>query len=252
MSTKEDDVASGRAESGSGGQPQPRRGIDTRSAISAAATGLFFKVGFHAATMKAIGEAANVQAAAIYYWYPSKEALLVHLQDDFMNQLTESVESAVAPHDRAAYRLAAAVRAHVVFHALHQQEAFVTDSEIRALTPEPRQKLISRRDAYQQFFYDMILDGVDEGDFSPTDPRVATFAILLQCTGVSLWFKTAGAMTASEVADSHVDLVLGSLHTDLALIPAIIEAVRGDDATEATQQVNRDSSNSSGASHGIS
>lgn len=237
MSARAGDQHPSSADSSTLDTPSPRRGVETRDAICRAATDLFFKFGFHATTMKAIGQAAGVQAAAIYYWYPSKEALLVHLQDDFMLQLSQAVESAVAPHDRATHRLAAAVRAHVVFHALHQQEAFVTDSEIRALTPEPRQKLIQRRDAYEQLFYEMILAGVGEGDFNPIDPRVATYAILLQCTGVSLWFKSAGTMTPSEVADTHVDLVLGSLHTDPTLISAAIAAVRTHDTT--------------GASHGI-
>ena len=78
----------------------------------------------------------DVQPAAIYHWYPSKEAILVQLQDDFMERLTEKVEAAIDRHDRPALRLAAAVREHVVFHGLHRREAFVTDSEIRALTED--------------------------------------------------------------------------------------------------------------------
>ena len=85
--------------------------------------------------MRAIAAAARVQPAAIYHWYPSKEAILVRLQDDFMERLTEQVvRPAMERHERPALRLAAAVREHVVFHGLHRREAFVTDSEIRALT----------------------------------------------------------------------------------------------------------------------
>ena len=83
--------------------------------------------------MRAIAAAAEVQPAAIYHWYPSKEAILVHLQDDFMEQLTERVRRRHRAQDRPALRLAAAVREHVVFHGQHRREAFVTDSEIRAL-----------------------------------------------------------------------------------------------------------------------
>ena len=83
--------------------------------------------------MRAIASAARVQPAAIYHWYPSKEAILVRLQDDFMEQLTEQVVAAMERHERPALRLAAAVREHVVFHGLHRRAAFVTDSEIRAL-----------------------------------------------------------------------------------------------------------------------
>ena len=39
----------------------------------------------------------------------------------------------------------------------------------------------------------------------------ATYAILLQCTGVALWFDPRGPLALEEVAELHVELVLGSL-----------------------------------------
>ena len=81
--------------------------------------------------MRAIAAEARVQPAAIYHHYASKEDILVRLQDDFMERLTEQVVAALERHERPALRLAAAVREHVVFHGLHTRAAFVTDSEIR-------------------------------------------------------------------------------------------------------------------------
>ncbi|MFJ5646180.1 TetR/AcrR family transcriptional regulator [Streptomyces sp. NPDC093223] len=205
-----------------------RRGVRTRHAIDRAATDLFFRLGYHATSMRAIGDAAQVRSAAIYHWYPNKEALLIHLQNEFMRELTKAVESAADRHTHPVFRLAAAVREHVVFHGLHQQEAFVTDSEIRALAPGPRDALVARRDAYQQYFVNLISAGRDRGLLRPTDVHVATYAVLLQCTGVSAWFKASGRMTIAEVADHHVDLVLGSLHADRGLIGAAAAAVRPD------------------------
>lgn len=202
-----------------------RRGPDTARAIDEAATELFFHRGYHATSMKAIGDAAGVQPAAIYHWYPNKEALLIHLQDVFMRELTRKVEAAVDRQQRGAFRLAAAVREHVLFHASHQREAFVTDSEIRALSPRPRRELIARRDAYEQYFFNMIQAGVREGDVHTPDAHVATYAILLQCTGVSMWFRSSGPITAEQVADYHVDLVLGSLHASAEVIQAAIQTV---------------------------
>ena len=40
---------------------------------------------------------------------------------------------------------------------------------------------------------------------------VATYAILLQCTGVALWFDPSGPLKLEQVAELHVELVLGSL-----------------------------------------
>ncbi len=53
-----------------------------------------------------------------------------------MDRLTEKLEAAMAAEERPALKLAAAVREHVIFHGLHTREAFVTDSEIRALRPD--------------------------------------------------------------------------------------------------------------------
>jgi AcrR family transcriptional regulator len=203
-----------------------RRGPDTREAIHEAALSLFARLGYHATSMRAIASEARVQPAAIYHWYPRKEAILVGLQDDFMQRLTEKVVAAVAGEDRSALKLAAAVREHVIFHGLHRQAAFVTDSEIRALSEGPRLALISKRDAYESMFAGMIRDGIRDGSLRASDVHVATYAILLQCTGVALWFDPSGPLRLEEVAELHVELALGSLQASAELISEAIASGR--------------------------
>jgi AcrR family transcriptional regulator len=198
---------------------------ETRETIHTAAVELFAQRGYHATSMRAIASAARVQPAAIYHWYPSKEAILIRLQDDFMERLTENVLAAVEPQDRPALRLAAAVREHVVFHGLHTRAAFVTDSEIRALSEDRRRALIAKRDDYQAMFNEWIRDGIRDGSLRSSDAHVATYAILLQCTGVALWFDSSGPLKLEEVAEIHVELVLGSLQASGGLIAEAIEAV---------------------------
>ena len=200
------------------GHVAARRGPETREAIDRAAIDLFAELGYHATSMRALAAAAEVQPAAIYHWYPSKEAILIHLQDDFMEQLTVRVLAAMGEHEAPALKLAAAVREHVVYHGLHTSEAFVTDSEIRALADEPRRALIAKRDDYQAMFGGLIRDGIRDGTLRTSDVHVATYAILLQCTGVALWFHPDGPLGLDEVAELHVELVLGSLQADPALI----------------------------------
>ena len=176
--------------------------------------------------MRAIASEARVQPAAIYHHYASKEDILVGLQDDFMQRLTDRVIDAVERHERPALRLAAAVREHVVFHGLHTRAAFVTDSEIRALNDTPRAALIAKRDEYQRMFSGMIRDGIRDGSLHTPDVHVATYAILLQCTGVALWFDPAGPLSIEEVAELHVELVMGSLQASSELIAEAIEGGR--------------------------
>ncbi len=140
-----------------------------------------------------------------------------------MEQLTERVVAAMNRHERPALRLAAAVREHVVYHGLNRQEAFVTDSEIRALTPTPRRALVASRDSYQEIFGSEIRDGIADGTLRARHPNVATYAILLQCTGAALWFDPAGPLTLEEVAEAYVELVLGSLQASRSLIAEATE-----------------------------
>ena len=203
-----------------------RRGAATREAIDRAAVELFAELGYHATSMRAIASAAGVQPAAIYHWYPSKEAILVRLQDEFMDRLTEQVAGAVEEQERPALRLAGAVREHVAYHGLHTREAFVTDSEIRALAGDARDALLAQRDAYQDRFVAMIEDGVRDGSLRTSDARVATYAILLQCTGVALWFDPRGTLELADVADLHVELVLGALGASRELIAEAVSATR--------------------------
>jgi AcrR family transcriptional regulator len=210
-----------------GGRSSPKRGPHTREAIHAAAIELFAQRGYHATSMRAIASAAHIQPAAIYHWYRNKEAILVELQDEFMEELTERVVAAMERHDRPALRLAAAVREHVVYHGVHTKAAFVTDSEIRALTKGPRKALIAKRDSYEAIFRDEIRAGIGDGTLRSSDAGVASHAILLQCTGVALWFNPKGTLPLDQVADVHIELVLGSVGASQKLIAQAIEEIAG-------------------------
>ncbi len=202
------------------------RSTNTGEAILDAALELMEQRGYHATSMRDIAAAVDVRAAGIYHWYESKEAILVKLQDDFMRDLTVEVEAAIERQSTPEARLAAAVGAHVRFHGLHTRAAFVTDSEIRALSARKRKLLLAKRDAYQDRFVGLIQDGVESGAFRMSEVRVAAFAILLQCTGVALWFDPKGRLSLDEVTEIHIDLALGSLGARRRSIDSAIRATR--------------------------
>jgi hypothetical protein len=154
------------------------------------------------------------------------------MQDGFMDGLEAELDAEMARQSSPAHVLGAAVRAHVGFHCRHRREAFVTDTEIRALEPAAQARLIARRDAYERTFESPIRDGVAQGQLHCAAPKVATYAILLQCTGVALWFAPDGPLTLDEVAEVHVELVLGSVGAARALIADVVAATRPPRATQ--------------------
>jgi AcrR family transcriptional regulator len=197
----------------------------TGEMILDAAVELFAQRGYHATSMREIAAAIPLQAAGIYHWYESKGAILLHLERAFLDELTDAVVRAIDRQQSPAPRLAAAVREHVLFHGLYPREAFVTDSELRALSGDDRREIQAKRDAYQAMFIEMVEDGVQAGVFTTSDVQVASYAILLECTGVAIWFDPAGTRTLDEIARIHIELVLGSLFVPPSVIAqAILDA----------------------------
>ncbi len=227
---------SGPAATGAAPDEERRRGVQTREEIRRGAVRLFARLGYHATSMRTIAEAAGIRPGAIYHWYPSKEAILVELQDDFMTRLEAAIDAGVARHERPAVRLAAAVHEHVVFHGTHKRWAFATDSEIRSLGEPARSALVAKRDAYQARFTEMIHDASRAGELRTSEAKVATYAILIECTGVDLWFDPEGPLSLKEVAELHVELVLGSLQASPQLIGEAIGAVSRGSAEEKEER----------------
>src|SRR5690242_12545873 len=82
-------------------QPEYR---PVRARVLAAAVQLFAAYGYHAATMRDIAKLAGIQAASIYYHYPSKQALLVEIMEHHMQQLNANLEQILSkPHTAQQY-----------------------------------------------------------------------------------------------------------------------------------------------------
>ena len=137
----------------SAGSRRPRAAArpETREAIDRAAVELFARLGYHATSMRAIAAAAQVQPAAIYHWYPSKEAILVQLQDDFMERLTEQRRGrdgapASAPRCGSPRRSASTSSSTA---STGRRRSSPTARSGRS-TDGPRAALIAKRDDYQE------------------------------------------------------------------------------------------------------
>ncbi len=92
---------------------------EPRYRILGAAARLFREKGYSGTTLREIARAARIKAGSLYYYFPSKEAILNEVLDQRIATLTASVRNAiaqVAPDSTVRVRIEAAFRAHL--HAL--------------------------------------------------------------------------------------------------------------------------------------
>ena len=180
---------------------------DAAERIRKAAIALFKTHGYHATPVRALAEVAKIEAGSLYYHFPSKQQILfdnfVHTMDTLLEGLAEASETESTPQGR----LRAAVRHHVLFHTRRQNEAFISHTEIRALSEQNRRAILVKRDLYEERFCELLQAGVEAGVFHIPDVRLTNIAILTMCSGVADWFLHDGRLDEESVAERYVEMV---------------------------------------------
>ncbi|MGD8368465.1 MAG: TetR/AcrR family transcriptional regulator [Desulfobacterales bacterium] len=183
----------------------------TRETIVAAATELFHRKGYFAASMSDIARECGIQKAGIYYYFQGKEALLHDIMRRTMDDLLAHLKSSLAGIAGVEDAMRAAVRGHVVFHLKRQKENFIANSELRGLTPEHYRALVGQRDAYERIFQSLIQRGMEQGVFAGGDVKILSYAILTLCTAGAAWYKPAGRLSVDRIAEIYENFVIKGL-----------------------------------------
>ena len=179
--------------------------------IRKAAIALFTARGYHGTSVRAIADLVGLEAASLYYHFPSKQEILYDIFNRTMDYALEGLERALGGATGFEARLRAAVRFHVLFHIERQDEAFISHSELRSLTSPNRRRINVKRDRYEAMLRELLATGTTASVFETGDVRLATIAVLMMCSGVSDWFAARGPLTGDAVAGAYVEMVLGLL-----------------------------------------
>lgn len=192
--------------------PRTARGAGGRRAeLVALASRLFRERGYHGVGMRAIAEAARMQAASLYHHFTNKEELL--LEAIFVvdrDLIVEQLPLLDGPECRAE-RLARLVRAHVVHIGNNRDAWWVAGRELRALSRENLDTVQAYRRRYQDAIARFIAEGVAAGDFACDDPLLTTIAVLDMINGLNEWFSPAGRYTIDELGVRYAAMVLRQL-----------------------------------------
>ncbi|MFM9262213.1 TetR family transcriptional regulator [Rhodococcus sp. 5A-K4] len=185
----------GRAPGSKNAAPQARA-VRTRDAIIAVAARHFDTDGYGHTSMNTIAHTGKFAKGAMYYHFPSKEAIAEHLISDWNLTLDDTISEALATGSSST----AGEKLTAIFTSLAQHIG--EDTNLRAgmkLTPEPT---INNGAAFAHWvdaISDIIETAITEGELTDT-PTTHRLAWNL-CAG------TLGAAIASATLREDVDLV---------------------------------------------
>ncbi len=174
--------------------------------IRKAALSLFARHGYAAVSMRQIAKDVGVQAGALYNYTPDKQSLLFHLMREHMQDLMAAYGTLETQSDAEA-ALRQFVSFHIRFHLERPDEVFIAYMELRNLTPENFTEIEALRRRYEDSLEAILRDGQQSGQFTVSDTKITTLAVIAMLNGVMTWYRAGGRLSLDEVEQVYWDMV---------------------------------------------
>ncbi|MFO7544825.1 MAG: TetR/AcrR family transcriptional regulator [Trueperaceae bacterium] len=194
--------------------PAPGR----RAEIVAAAGSLFRDHGYHATSMRDLAKRLNLQGGSLYAHIGSKEELLWEIVDAAAEAFMTAADT-VDPTLPAPERLRGLVRGHLGVVVDELEHATVFFHEWTHLRPDLRQRIVERRDAYQDHFRRAVRDGVRDGSFAVDDADLATLLVLSTLNWSYQWLDPGGRLDLDALTHAYATFLLRALGAKQAVGP---------------------------------
>lgn len=168
----------------------PTREEGGRARITRAAARLFREKGFQATTVRELAEAAGMQSGSLFYFFPSKNGILLAVMDEGMAEVHAAVAMARQDADPAeGFR--AMLRCHLE-GILDRDSDHMTVMlyESRGLPPEAGQHVRHLRRDYEALWEAQIGDLIRAGRWRhPAEPRLSRLALMGALNWSVQWFR---------------------------------------------------------------
>lgn len=215
-STKSVSVSARRAPAPSdgaraGAKPRTLSHHDKPAEIFAAALRLFQAKGYHGASMQDLADAVGMQKASLYYYFHSKEDLLVMVCERGTGAFTQELEEIVASDLDATNKLRRAMECHLVALCEHLDLFTVFLREQKFLGEIQQVRLRGEGKKHAALLSAILEQGIASGEFRPVNVTVTTLAILGMCNWLYEWYSPDGTLEPHEIAAMYSDLVLNGL-----------------------------------------
>ena len=187
--------------------------VKTPTAIGAArkdqileiAAELFSRRGYHATTMRDLGDRAGLLPGSLYAHFSGKEEILYQIVMDAARQFLGGMEALRARRAPPEERLRAAIRAHIQVVARDLDGARVFLHEWTALRGSRRAEIGELRRRYEELWDEIIRD------LAPADPKLARLLVLSAANWTYIWYDPSGPLGPEEIADRYSELLLAGL-----------------------------------------
>ncbi|MCM3768791.1 TetR/AcrR family transcriptional regulator [Neobacillus niacini] len=171
---------------------------------------LFEKKGFSETSIQDIVDSLGVTKGTFYYYFSSKEELLMDIHLGYIEGLLVQQEEILNDHTKTyKEKLFDIVYMLISDIKLRGSAAKIFFREMKNLSDEHFAMIDPKRDQFRFNLEELIKAGMESGEFRPDlNPGIITFGILGITNWSYQWFKPDGSVSDREVAELFVDMIL--------------------------------------------
>jgi len=164
---------------------------------------LFLKKGYDRTTMKDLGKAVGVQAAAIYYHFKSKNDLLEQIDEESFRRFRETILDPAREIKDPEERIKFFIRNRLTYQLELGKKALLVESisprNVKSRKDRDRDVIHFLRDTLRELAQSRGLE-----DF--VNPTVAAFSLHYVVSQTYKWYKPKGPLNSTQLADQIIRL----------------------------------------------
>lgn len=182
-------------------------GEKTLKALREAGLKRLYKQGFAGTTLRELAKDVGVQAGSLYNYFENKQdflfQLMIYVMDTLSNETYERLDEIEDPYEA----LMIFVDIHVRYHCEKKREVMISTTELRSLTSANYQRVIEKRDRYENLLKDILLAGNRQGAWALNDPQIVSKVILGMMTSVGIWYRKDGTFNLDSLVEVYQRMV---------------------------------------------
>ncbi|WP_101846067.1 TetR/AcrR family transcriptional regulator [Halobacillus sp. Marseille-P3879] len=177
---------------------------------------LFGRKGFRETSIQDIVDANGMTKGTFYYYFKSKEDVLVYIHDTFISDLLtkqEKINRNIEWSSRE--KLYAVVEMMIENIAEGADSAMVFFREIRNLSDKKTGEILPKREQFQKNIQSIIEEGINRGEFrSDLRADMLSYAILGIANWSYFWYEPDGEVKEKELTDIYMNIILQGIEEE--------------------------------------
>jgi AcrR family transcriptional regulator len=157
--------------------------------IVSAGAKLFDKVGYHAANMEMVAQAAGLQKPSLYHYVKSKAEIMFRIHEKLLNTLNAQHRARVKEGQNREELLYGICKDILEFIAENRGFVRAFFENYRELDEPVRAQVRKERTAYFAIITDLISDGVAAGDYDTHEVTLSALFLMGQCNWAYQWYR---------------------------------------------------------------